>query len=212
MQWPGVIEPGAVCEARVQNIDVAPTIFEIAGASPPDSMPLDGKSWVPLLTGEVEQLHDDLFFEFGYARAVFAGPWTYIALRYPQPLIDAMASGELDEAPNHINQRLQGQMNVAIETYPAYFDPDQLFNVEDDPNEQHNLADDPAYADVLAEMKVRLQRYLDTFEHPFDLEVPEFMRTERYRELCEATRQIGTDYLYWWPKDRWWEDEESDAC
>ena len=31
------------------------------------------------------------------------------------------------------------------------------------------------------------------------------MKTERYRELCDETRKIGTDYLSWWPKDRWWE-------
>jgi len=118
--------------------------------------------------------------------------------------LDAMGAGELKEAPNHINQRLQGQMNVAIECYPAYFDPDQLFDVEADPDEQHNLANDPAYADVLDSMKRRLQRYLDTFDHPFDLEVPAFMLSDRYRELCDETRKIGTEYLAWWPKPEWW--------
>jgi arylsulfatase A-like enzyme len=212
MQWPGVVEPGTVCETRLQNIDFAPTVFEIAGATPPDSMTLDGKSWVPLLNGETDQLHDDLFFEFGYTRAVLSGPWKYIALRYPQSLLDAMASGSLNEAPNHINQRLQGQMNVAIETYDSYFDPDQLFNIEEDPEELHNLADDPAYHDVLMEMKGRLKRYTDTFAHPFDLTVPDFMRTESYRILCEVTRLIGTDYLSWWPKATWWEDDEASGA
>jgi hypothetical protein len=64
---------------------------------------------------------------------------------------------------------------------------------------------DPIYAGVLATMKERLQRYLDTFDHPFDLTVPDFMLTERYRELCDATRRIGTDHLSWWPKERWWQ-------
>ena len=204
MRWPGVIQAGTTCEARVQNIDFVPTVLEIAGIEPPASMPLDGKSWVPLLRGEKARLHEDLFFEFGYARAVLAGRWKYIALRYPQRLLDAMAAGELKEAPNHINQRLQGQMNVAIETYPAYFDPDQLFDLDDDPEERHNLADDPAHADVLAMMQRRLQVYLDTFEHPFDLAVPDFLRSERYRALCGETRKIGTGYLSWWPKDEWW--------
>jgi hypothetical protein len=119
-----------------------------------------------------------------------------------------MAAGDLDEAPNHTNQRMQGQMNVAIAAYPHYFDPDQLYDTEADPDAQHNLADDPAYAEVLERMKSRLQRYLDTFKHPFDLEVPAFMKTARYRELCDETRKIGTDYLSWWPKERWWENEE----
>ena len=70
-----------------------------------------------------------------------------------QYLLDAMEYGDRAEAPNHIDQRMQGQMNVAIETYPAYFDADQLFDTEANPDEMHNLATDPAYADVLAEMK-----------------------------------------------------------
>lgn len=206
MAWPGVIEGGTVCDALAQNVDFAPTVFEIAGAKVPEMMPLDGKSWLPLLTGERQEHHEDLFFEFGYARGVLYEQWNYIALRYPQRLLDAMQNGDLSEAPNHINQRMQGQMNVAIETYPAYFDPDQLFNLEDDPEEKHNLAADPAYADVLVMMQARLQAYLDDFVHPFDLAVPDFMRSERYRAMCDETRKIGTGYLSWWPKDRWWED------
>ncbi|MCJ7552076.1 MAG: sulfatase-like hydrolase/transferase [Anaerolineae bacterium] len=204
MAWPGVVEPGTVCEARVMNTDFAPTVFEMAGAEIPDTMPLDGTSWLPLLTGEQELTHDDLFFEFGYTRAVLYENWKYIALRYPQHLLDTMRTGEVSEAPNHINQRLQGQMNIAIETYPAYFYPDQLFNLNDDPEERHNLADDPAYADVLAGMQQRLQVYLDTFDHPFDLAVPDFMRSQRYKALCDETRKIGTGHLSWWPTDEWW--------
>jgi arylsulfatase A-like enzyme len=205
MRWPSVIAPGTVYDAWVQNVDFAPFVFDVAGITPPDAMPLDGTSWLPLLTEEKAAIHDDLFFEFGYTRGVRVGRWNYIALRYPQPLLDAMANGERTEAPNYIDQRLQGQMNVAIETYPSYFDPDQLFDLENDPDEMHNLAEDPAYADVLAAMKARLQRYLDTFEHPFDLTVPDFMRSEQYKALCEETRKIGTGHLSWWPKEQWWE-------
>lgn len=208
MRWPGRIEPGSITGARLQNIDFVPTVLEAAGIDLPLDMRVDGVSWMPLLDGDTDSLHDDLFFEFGYTRAVWAGKWKYIALRYPQRLLDAMAAGDLDEAPNHTNQRMQGQMNVAIAAYPHYFDPDQLYDTEADPDAQHNLADDPAYAEVLERMKSRLQRYLDTFKHPFDLEVPAFMKTARYRELCDETRKIGTDYLSWWPKERWWENEE----
>ncbi|MBN2003826.1 MAG: sulfatase-like hydrolase/transferase [Anaerolineae bacterium] len=200
MRWPAVIEPGRVCRAQMQNVDLAPTLFDATGITPPEGVQPDSVSWLPLLTGETDIVHEDLFFEFGYARAVQAGRWRYIALRYPQHLLHAMESGALNEAPNHINDRLQNQMCIAIEAYPAYFDPDQLFDIENDPDEQHNLAGDPAYAGVLANMKQRLQRYLETFEHPYDLDVPAFMRSERYQALCEATRKIGTGHIGWWKK------------
>ena len=204
LRWPGVVEPGTVCNARVINVDFAPFIFDVTGITPPDTMPLDGTSWLPLLTGDEDSIHADLFFEFGYARGVLAGKWNYIALRYPQSLLEAMANGTRTEAPNHIDKRLQGQMNIAIETYPHYFDPDQLFDTETDPDELHNLADDPAYAAVLADMQARLQKHTATFAHPFDLSVPDFMRSEQYQALCDETRKIGTGYLSWWPKDVWW--------
>jgi hypothetical protein len=57
-------------------------------------------------------------------------------------------------------------------------------------------------------MQGRLQRYLDTFDHPFDLTVPDFMLSDRYHELCDETRKIGTDYLSWWPKEHWWRDSD----
>ncbi len=200
IRWPAMIQPGRVCRAQVQNVDLAATLFEAASVTPPEGPRLDGASWLPLFTGEKNAVRDDMFFEFGYARAVQAGRWRYIALRYPQHLLDAMENGALNEAPNHTNQRLQSQMCIAAETYPAYFDPDQLFDSESDPDESHNLAGDPAYADILADMKRRLQRYLNTFEHPYSLEIPAFMRSERYKALCEATRKIGTGHIGWWGK------------
>ncbi len=197
MRWPGTITQGTNFDARVQAIDFAPTLFEMCGLTPPDAMTLDGQSWLPqLLEGEPER--EELFFEFGYTRAVSTRKWKYIALRYPSDLMEGMKSGELSEAPNHINRRMQGQMNIAISAYPGYFDPDQLYDLENDPHEQHNLAEDPAYADVLADMKARLQRYLDIFEHPFDLDVDPFMRSVQYKALADETRKIGTDYIEWY--------------
>jgi len=98
---------------------------------------------------------------------------------------------------------MQHQMNIAIEQYPSYFAPDQLFDLEKDPEEMNNLAEDPEYADVLAEMKERLRAYTETFDHPFDVDGGEFLRTEDFERLADETRKIGTDYIAWWPKPEW---------
>ena len=50
VHWPGVTKPGSTSDAMVQNIDVAPTIYEFAGLDPPATM--HGDSLVPLLKGE----------------------------------------------------------------------------------------------------------------------------------------------------------------
>jgi len=60
---PGVTKPGTVCEALVQSIDLVPTMMEWAGAEIPPGV--QGKSLMPLLRGEKEQIHDAVFCEGG---------------------------------------------------------------------------------------------------------------------------------------------------
>jgi hypothetical protein len=67
-------------------------------------------------------------------------------------------------------------------------DADQLYDLENDPHEQRNLAFGPDYAGVLQDMKRRLQAYLDRFEHPYDLDVPAIMQSDRYAELAAVAR------------------------
>jgi len=47
--WPGVIEPGAQCEALVDFSDFLPTLAELCGAPLPEGVQLDGRSFVPQL-------------------------------------------------------------------------------------------------------------------------------------------------------------------
>ncbi|MHC4330194.1 MAG: hypothetical protein ACYSWW_18920, partial [Planctomycetota bacterium] len=41
-----------------------------------------------------------------------------------------------------------------------YFDPDQLYDLENDPKEENNLSDDPRYQEALQQMKSLLKEYL----------------------------------------------------
>lgn len=50
MRWPGTIEPGAVNSDLVLNLDVAPTLLEVAGI--PDPGDMQGRSLIPVLRGE----------------------------------------------------------------------------------------------------------------------------------------------------------------
>ncbi len=52
MSWPGLITPNSVCEIPVTGVDYLPTFAELAGAPLPDSQPIDGASFVPLMHGE----------------------------------------------------------------------------------------------------------------------------------------------------------------
>ena len=181
---------GLVSRVRVLNTDFAPTILEMAGVSVSEGQ-FDGRSFAAALKGDNEPIHESLYFEMGYTRAVIAGNWKYLALRYPKSA-HAMTLAErgriLEEfnakqrkhskkilttdasAPfSHISLIPGGGSAEAASTgkYPGYYDSDQLYNLELDPTEQKNLASDPEYADILETMRQQLKEHLDSLPGGF---------------------------------------------
>lgn len=49
VKWPSVVEEGTTCETPIINVDIFPTLLEIAQVEFPASQPLDGQSLLPLL-------------------------------------------------------------------------------------------------------------------------------------------------------------------
>jgi hypothetical protein len=178
LQWKGGIEGGQVIDELAQNVDLLPTLLDMAGVDLPDGMAVDGTSLLPLMIGGEPggQTRDDLYFEFGYARAVRTERWKYIAWRLPESILAPLKTGEADCLPTHFGRPIPADVlgpNLITPTmlrYPHYFDPDQLYDLATDPDERDNLAYNPEYAWALEEMKGRLRRHLATFSDPFDLD------------------------------------------
>ena len=175
---------GAVSKVRVSNVDFAATILDFANVAAPRNL-FDGVSFRPALEGRTNPIHDSLYFEMGFTRAVIKGKWKYLALRYPQRAGQMSAEQRakilasfnrrqrehdkrvITEDPtrpfSHISLIPGGSGAEAASTgkYPGYYDADQLYDLQRDPREQHNLANDPQYVTVLADMKRELVKYLD---------------------------------------------------
>lgn len=198
MQWPGSIPGGRVIGELTQNVDFLPTMLDLVGADLPDGLTTDGQSLLPLVTGKQDKLpgRDDLYFEFGYTRAVRTERWKYIAWRLPKSIIESLQSGEMDSLCTHFGRRIPTDkvradlVTAALLNYPHYFEPDQLYDLENDPYERENLADNPEHQAILADMKARLQKYLDTFTSPFPLDQPDpFYSSPRFEELRAAVAE-----------------------
>ena len=85
--WPGVIKPGGRPQEPVQNVDFAPTFFEMAGIEPPANMMLDGLSLLPIFRGErPKNWRTAVYSEIGLARAVSSADWSYVAFYVPPSL------------------------------------------------------------------------------------------------------------------------------
>ncbi|MBI5723739.1 MAG: sulfatase-like hydrolase/transferase [Planctomycetes bacterium] len=196
MKWAGAIKSGSTCEAFVQNVDLLPTLCGALDVRPPAG--IDGIDRWKQISGAAGEDREDLFFEFGYCRAVRTGKWKYIALRYPRKLLDDMQAGRVEKAYDHIGRF---DMTLQIKRYPHFWDQDQLYDLAGDPGEQKNLAGDPQHAGILKGMQARLKKYLDRIGRPFDLADQPFLRTDAFRELAARTAADTAVYQSdWWKK------------
>lgn len=200
IKWPDKMK-NQVCKKFVQNIDLVPTILNAAGVDGLNKHKFDGVNIEPVMQEQSKQVRESVYTEAGYARGLRYGKFKYIAFKPPKEIIQEMKNGQREYASNYFDQFKQAHSQIAIEHFPHYFDQDQLYDLEKDPYEQNNLAKDPNYQDILADMKKRMQKYLDTFQHPYDLSKIDFMESNKYEELADRTRSIGTDYIKWLPRD-----------
>ncbi|WP_076347993.1 arylsulfatase [Paludisphaera borealis] len=84
--WPkGIAARGELRRTPGHLVDLAPTIFELARITPPDSYhgeprpPLPGRSLVPAFAHDVTVPHDFLFFKHEGNRALRAGDWKIVS-------------------------------------------------------------------------------------------------------------------------------------
>ncbi len=169
----GAIKAGAECDELVQNIDLAPTFFDLAGAKVPDKYIVDGRSLRPVFTGgSPGRWRDHLYFEMGFARAVCTKDFKYVAVRYPKEQIDQIRKARPESLPKLM--AYIGRMGIGTRgaQNPGFFDYDQLYNVKRDAKEQRNLAANPRYSQTLAQMRRMLKKDLESFGRPFGEFVP----------------------------------------
>ena len=146
IRWPGVVTPDRASEALFQNVDIAPTVFEMVGIESPQLVDeMHGVSMVAHLVDPEMKPRQASYTEFGYQRAVVRNDgFKYIATRIPEGLEPDRRTKRQFEAPT-----------------------DMLFNLNEDPHEKNNLADDPAYAETLEEMKALMAEKCAPLPHAF---------------------------------------------
>jgi N-acetylglucosamine-6-sulfatase len=123
---PELFPAGRVVPALSANLDIAPTMLELAGLAPRVSLP--GRSLVPLARGESVPWRDALLYEYYWER------------NYPQtPTLHALRSD------SHKYIRAHG-----------LWDLDELFDLRSDPGEQNNLIFAPGQEALAKQMNARL--------------------------------------------------------
>ncbi|SDT31836.1 sulfatase family protein [Microlunatus soli] len=160
MRGPGGFTGGGVVDAMVSQIDLLPTVCDLAGIEPP--VGLAGHPLGPLVRGETDGVHDEIFAEVSYhaayepQRCVRTDRWKYIR-RFDHrasrvyPNCDAGPSKALLEKEGWDQQPRPDEM---------------LYDLVFDPNETNNVIDEPYAAAQATDLRARLDRWMQDTADP----------------------------------------------
>jgi N-sulfoglucosamine sulfohydrolase len=160
LRGPGGFGGGKTCEAMVSHLDIFPTVCDLLSIDHPAW--LQGKSLLPLTTGEASEIHDEIFAEVNYhaayepGRAVRTRRWNYI--RHFGDRVHPVLPN-CDDGPSKAVWVKAGWKDRLVPEEQLY---DTLF----DPNETRNLAADPAAAAALRDMRARLDAWMRRTRDP----------------------------------------------
>jgi uncharacterized sulfatase len=169
VRWPGKVKPGSVSDALIEYVDVVPTFLEAAGIERPAI--LDGRSFVPVLTGKATTHKTHVFglqttrginagSEYFGIRSVRDGRYRYIRNLTPEATFQNFATKDptfqtwkqMAAAGDAHAQRLVHD----YQHRPA----EELYDCEADPWNRNNLANDPRFAEQLAALRAQLDAWM----------------------------------------------------
>ena len=127
VRYPRLVRSGTVADKMVLNLDIAPTLLEIAGLKIPKSM--HGHSLVPFLKGSEP--------------AAWRKDWLYEYYEYP---------GENEVRP-HRGIRTERYKLIHYYLEPEEF---ELYDLQDDPGELNNLYENAAHRPLLDMLRRRM--------------------------------------------------------
>ena len=172
------IDGGLVIEPIVTQLDIYPTICELIQKE--TAHKLEGSSLLPLIRGEVEQLHEVTFSEQTYhgklepLRAARSERYKYIRRHY--------STGP--------QMRSDGPSCPAMESY-GYFDRDigheELYDLYLDPWENTNRINDPSLKEIQAELSQRLDSWMASTNDMFPSS--DFPRCQVDQRTCKTSNR-----------------------
>jgi len=158
MRGPHGFSGGRLIDALVSHVDIYPTLCECAGIDPPTW--LEGKSLLPLIRGDTEEINERIFAEVTYhaayepQRCTRSKRWKYIR-RY-----DGRSGPVLPNCDD-------GESKTALFRHGWFaVEEEALFDLLYDPHETCNLARDPRYASDLSKERRSLREWMERTADP----------------------------------------------
>lgn len=161
IKGPQGLTGGKVVDGMVSHIDLFPTICELAGLEKPDY--LQGKSILPLVNDEVDEVNEQIFSEVTHhaayepKRCVRTTRYKYI-----RRMDEKFTTTVMPNCDDSISKTYWAQYQWAKHNVPR----EQLYDLEFDPGETNNMVDRADMIDVLNDMRKRLEDWMRQTDDP----------------------------------------------
>ena len=155
MRGPGPFKAGTACDSLVSHLDIFPTICDYLQIEAPSW--LEGKSILPVLRGEKQDVNDEVFAEVNWhtayepKRAVRTARWKFTK-RFDGRTRDVLGNCDGGLSKNYWVKH--GWKDAELEQEEA------LYDLVFDPAEHNNLANDQKHREDLADMRQRLRTWM----------------------------------------------------
>lgn len=181
LRWPGVIEPGSVCEDLVSWVDIAPTLLSLAGVAIPQhyqGQVILGPRKAPpreyVFTGR-----DRMGEAYDRVRVARDRRWHYIRNDFPQlPYAARTEYQEVMPAMQVMREmRATGTLTGPAALWMSDTKPaEELYDAENDPEMIRNLADAPEHRETLRRLRQTLEAFLERVGDLGDVPESELIR------------------------------------
>jgi len=188
VRWPGRVKAGSRTDALVSQVDILPTMVEIANGAPPRG--IDGKSFLSVLEDPGLRHRDTVFASHTGDRLMNRSPMRMLRTNRYKYILNLAPeipyTTHMDRATDHDGGReywpswriesFRDPHAAALLWRYHHRPAEELYDVDADPWEQVNLAADPRYAEMLgrfrAQMKATRKAQGDNETGPEDLSAP----------------------------------------
>jgi len=214
VRWPNQIKSGTVSDALVSSIDLAPTWLTIAGIQPPHYMQGQvllhpdacERDYIFAARDRCDETDDRI-------RCVRTNRYKYIRNFFPERPYTHFNTYKKTQYPVLTLMEIlykQGKLTPEQAQFMAPNRPEEeLYDLQNDPHEVHNLVGDSTYQDILQELRVVLDKWIeesgDQGAIPEDEEVVSSWDKEFENHFAAQMKRYGLEpdispeeYLAWW--------------
>lgn len=160
-------------EEMTGSIDIMPTLLDLLGVPKPDGM--DGRTWMPLLKGEIEADRDYIISNVNSVSsgknfpqrvvqtktsALIFAPWSGGTNRFRVESMDGLTYNAMVTAAQ-TDPRIQARIDQYVIGYPMAF-----YDLVKDPDQRVNAIKDPAHSQEVKRLQQILLTYMEKTGDP----------------------------------------------